>query len=468
MNLSPVVILSYYFPPHGGAGTQRFAKFAQHLPAFGYRPIVVTSDDKVTPESALAQDESLLADIGEHTRVIRITDPSPSPADLVRSKLRLNVDLESWAAAAERTLIKTIRDTGARVFIITCSPYAAAAIGDRVRDHTGAKFVLDLRDPWALEGWRTYPTPIHAVRDRTAMIRAIRNADAIIANTPASRDAFIEAAAITSQRVVTIPNGFDATDFSEDVAPASGPFRIVHVGTLHAVTPPERRLRHALRTRHRDIDETARSGRYLFEAIARLTRERPEIAKSLQLDLIGHVDPSHEALAQSLGISSLITCHGYLPHRAAVAAMQAADLIFVPLHALHSRDPELIVPGKLYEALASGRPVLACVPEGDAARLVRASEGGVVCPPDDPAKIASAIAAAFDARATGHPWPGADRSSLAAFERASLTRRLAHALDAVVRRSPLAIGPDPFQIADATARQPVIEIRRRNAAPAVS
>lgn len=463
MNLSPVVILSYYFPPHGGAGTQRFAKFARYLPAHGYRPIVVTSDDRTTPDSALAQDDSLLHDIGEYTRVIRVPDPAPKTHERLRAKLRFNIDLEPWARAARPALEQAIQDSGARVFIITCSPYAAATIGAEVRHETGARFVLDLRDPWAFEGWRTYPTALHARADHAAMLQALRAADAVIANTPAARNAFIASAGLDPARVVTIPNGFDPGDFSVHPQRATGEFTIVHVGTLHPVSHPPRRLRHILRTRHRAINETARSGRYLFHAIAKIKEQRPDIASSLRVELIGHVDESHAPLAQRLGIESMIHRRGYLPHREATAAMQSADLIFVPLHALRANDPELIVPGKLYEALASGRPVLACVPEGDAARLVRSSEGGVVCPPDDPARIFACIAAAFDARTSAHAWCGADPSAIAPFCRAALTHRLAGVLDAVARSRPIAAGPDPFQESEVAAQQPVVEIRRHHA-----
>lgn len=462
MNLAPVVILSYYFPPHGGAGTQRFAKFAKHLPQYGFRPTVVSSDERVAPGCAPSHDQSLADDIGELTRVIRVPESAVCPTlrDRLIAAARFNTDIEPWARAAAPIVARAVRDCGAPAFIITCSPYSAAAIGPTIRAQTGARFILDLRDPWSLEGWRTSPSSLHAALDRRAMISALRSADAVIANTPASRDAFITLAGLDATRIVTIPNGFDDDDFQHPAALPGDQFRIVHVGTLHAVEQPPRRLRHALRTRHRDIDETARSGRYLFEAVARVKSQRPDIASTLKIDLIGQVHPSHTALARKLGIGENIVQHGYLPHRAAVAAMQAADLVFVPLHALHSAGPELIVPGKLYEALAGGRPVLACVPEGDAARLVRASEGGVVCPPDDPDRIASALAAAFDARSTNHAWRGADRSLLAPFQRTALTQRLARVLDAVIHAQPISPGPDPFDQVEAATLRPVVSIQR--------
>src|SRR5690606_13363337 len=117
-----------------------------------------------------------------------------------------------------------------------------------------------------------------------------------------------------------------------------------------------------------------RTGLYLLHAIA-LYREAvgaEQAARQLSVHLYGQMDESHLALIQQLGIASLVTVHGYVAHHESVAALLAADAVFVPLHGVPAGERALVVPGKLYEALASERPILAALPPGDGADLVAA------------------------------------------------------------------------------------------------
>jgi len=426
----PVLLVAYYFPPLGGAGTQRAAAFARWLPAFGYEPVVVTGTGTAGTASAPVLDPSLRRGIGEDTAVVRVRDRGPAALGARRRimwEARVRTDRDTWAASVATTAVETARRAGARAAVITVSPYAAAELGPLLRSDLGIPWILDLRDPWTLDGWRVHPSRLHAVRDRTRMREAIRAADLVIANTPAARRAFIDLAELPPRRVVTIPNGFEPGDVPAP-PPARAPdgtFRLVHTGWLH--DPRPRRLGWR-RARWRDLDETGRSGRYLLEGLALLARRRPDLRERVRLELVGQVHPGHWSLARDLGVADMVVERGYLPHSESLAVLRAAELAFVPLSGVPPGEEALVVPGKLYEALAAGVPVLACLPPGDARRLAIAA-GAVVCGPDRPDQITDALERLVDEWRAG---ASADVPRMPeSFARERLTGRLARALDAV-------------------------------------
>jgi glycosyltransferase involved in cell wall biosynthesis len=123
----------------------------------------------------------------------------------------------------------------------------------------------------------------------------------------------------------------------------------------------------------------------------------------------------------------MIEMPGYSPHSQSIEAISTADLLFLPLHALPGGQRSRIVPGKTYEYLASGRPILAAVPDGDAADFVRDAGAGAVVGPTDVAAILNAIVQA-------HENPAPTRtidSSVERFDRLQLATQLSHFLSSV-------------------------------------
>ena len=438
------LLVAYYFPPLGGAGTQRSSKFAKFLPRFGYRPVVVTGDADVASRSAPTGDPTLAAEVGSETVVVRVPSGEgnhPSVRRRAMSAARFRVDREEWVSRAAPVVVAAAREHAAEVALVTVSPYAAAVLGDELERRLGIPWALDLRDPWTLDGWRAHPSRLHALYDRRRMVSALRSASLVIANTPAARREYIALAGLRPEGVVTIPNGYDLDDFRETrLTPPRSRFRLVHAGWLHdpAPRPPGRR-----RARWREVDETGRSGRYLLHGLESLRRTRPDLFRQLEVELVGHVHPGHRELALRLGVADVIVERGYLAHDQSVSALLGADMVFVPLSAVTPGEEALVVPGKLYEALGSGRPVLACLPPGDARRLVEATGAGVLGRPDSAEDIAQALIVAIEAWRAGHPLSGASLESIEAFTRHSLTRRLASVLDAMRGRGEVPAG-DPW------------------------
>jgi glycosyltransferase involved in cell wall biosynthesis len=230
------LIVAYYFPPRGGAGTQRFAKFCKYLPQYGVQSTVLTSavGDKTT--HAPHDDATLLRDSA--TEVVRVAAPArPGLRARLRRALRLQIDADDWAAAAAERAVHEARVRRSEVVVTTLSPFAAWRIGSRVQRELGIPWLVDLRDPWSLDGWRIFLTGWHARRDLAEMRTALRTADYVIANVPAARTAFVELGADPG-RTVVIPNGFDDEDFAAAAAPPrSDPrFQLAHIGNTHLAT----------------------------------------------------------------------------------------------------------------------------------------------------------------------------------------------------------------------------------------
>ncbi len=457
-----LVLLAYYFPPMGGAGTQRSAAFARHLPELGYEPVVVCGGELRPGPHTIAHDPTLLAGLSPTmavTRVPAIERQRPArgdrwhPARLVVSAREL-----AWARRAADAAVFAARRHDATAILVSASPWACGLAVRDLRRRSGRPVVLDLRDPWALDGWRAFRTPLHRRLDRALMRRSLRAADLVVANCPRAAAAYRALAGLPADRVVTIPNGFETAEFparrrhvrTARPADPAAPFRIVHMGTLH--DPDPRTARRGPFAGDR-LAHHLRSGRTLLRAAGRLRRERPDLAERLRLVFHGQVHPGHETLAETEGIADLIEHHGYVDHDRVPEILSHADAILVPLHGVEPGAEALVVPGKLYEALASGRPVLGTLPAGDARRLVRLAGGdGRAFDPDDETGTAEALAQWLEAAAAGWRPEGAPRELLAPFSRRRLAERLARAIDALDGRGTMPADDPWMELAENVSR----------------
>jgi glycosyltransferase involved in cell wall biosynthesis len=434
--MTKVLFLAYHFPPIGGAGVQRNLKFARYLPELDYEPIVVTgpgpSDDRWTPIDA-----SLGGEVPAKVSVHRLSD-SLKPSGRWRSRAERWLAVETaWSRWWTQEAVEAGLDLGRDVGVVYASlvPYESAWAALRIARSLGKPLVVDLQDPWALDEMWVYPTAAHRALDRRRMRRCLAAADAIVMNTPESRMRVLEQfPELRPEAVFSIPNGFDAADFA-DPAPLDrhdGTFRIVHTGYLHTDLGRSQRrtagVKRLLGGAMNGVDILTRSHVYLLEALDSLIQEEPELESVLELHLAGVLSPTDREIA---GDRSVVRMRGYLSHRDTVALMRSADLLFLPMHKLPHGYPAGIVPGKTYEYLASGRPILAAVPEGDARQLVREGGTGLVCNPDDIAGMAAIIRRQLERWRSGQPSGPRDQAVLARYERRALTRQLASVFDAL-------------------------------------
>jgi glycosyltransferase involved in cell wall biosynthesis len=434
--LARVLVLAYYFPPQGGAGVQRTLKFVQYLPQFGHDTIVVTGPEAAGAEWAPA-DESLRAEVPAGTRVVRARGPEPRrrkgwPARAARW-LRLRPPFSRWwVEAALEAGRRAATDVDVDVVYASMSPFETAEAAARLARELGKPWVADLRDPWALDDWLVYPTRLHRRLELRRMRAALGPADAVIMNTPeATAQVRRSVPELARKPVYTIPNGFDAADFDGALPPRGDrALRIVHAGFVHVREEGHRRtmlVRQLLGGAVKGLDAGTRSHVYLLQAVQQVFARRPELRDRVEVHLAGILS---EADRRVPGFE-LVTAHGYLPHDRTVELLRSADLLFLPMHDLPEGRRARIVPGKTYEYLATRRPILAAVPDGDVRDLLAAAGNATVVRPKDVDGMARAIEQHADRAAQGLPPEAPSEELLSTYERRALTARLAEVLSSL-------------------------------------
>jgi len=446
-----VLFLSYLFPPRGGAGVQRALKFAKYLPQFGWRPLVVANGGSAADFVTTQQDPTLLKDLPEGS-VVEYTRLSPAEdrtyrrhQSKARQRLAATDPMGWWVGPAVRTGLELVQKHAPAAIFVTMSPFTAAEAGIRLKARTGLPLVFDLRDPWALDETRIYPTAWHARRDWRAMGRALGAADLVIMNTPRSAEAAAKAFPLApGGRMIHLTNGFDPEDFSRGavVPPAApGVLRIVHTGMFHSELArvwddlyARRGWMNKLKSARRPINLWSRTPRYLAEAMGRAVGSGAIPAGKVELVLVGELTASDRELIETGPAGSMTTLLGYRTHEESVGWVKSADLLFLPNHTPLDGGPALVVPGKTYEYLGSGRPVLSMGPAGDMSDFVERCRAGFCVKGDDVAAAADVLARAYAAKVAGSALIEPDVAAIAAFERRALAQRLAGVLDEVVQR----------------------------------
>jgi glycosyltransferase involved in cell wall biosynthesis len=390
-----VLFLTYFFPPIGGAGAQRTAQMADALPQLGCELTVITGPG--SPRYRFAPiDPDLGAGVPNGVRIGRIAAPEPPRSGGWRARserwLGVRSPWDRWWSD-ELVRLAASQGDGSDVVYASLNPYQTADAAGRVADLLGLPLVVDLEDPWALDEMMVYPTRFHRRWELHRMRRALARADVVIMNTPeAARRVRARMPELRHKLVVAIPNGFDSRDFAGTVVPrADDAFRIVHTGTLHTDLGRRHRslsgARAILGGAVRGVDLLPRSHVFLLEAIDRVAARRPDLARRIELHLVGAQTEEDRDATRG---SSVVRAYGFVPHRMAIESIRTAELLFLPMHAVDS-GRVAIVPCKTYEYLASGRPILAAVPEGDAKDLLLAAGNATITAPADVEAMARAL-----------------------------------------------------------------------------
>jgi glycosyltransferase involved in cell wall biosynthesis len=407
-----VLVLAYYFPPLGGGGVQRTLKFVKYLPTAGYDPIVVTT----TGVGHVLRDPGLASDVPPSAVVLRAPE---LPIHVVKWKLeavlrRLGLparlaqaigwpdEFVGWAPGALLTALRAVRRYRPDVVYSTSSPVSAHAVALALKQLTGVPWVADFRDAWTLN-----PEGAHLYRGLSRRLEraVVRHADRFVV---VDDSVWIRGVPEGDPRRAVIRNGVDLDDLPA-LAPRSesSRFRLAHVGMLYG----------------------QRNAAPVLTALRNLIRHGTIGRDRVELRLVGDARVDERSTA---GVP--LTRRPYVDHREAVAEMRAADALL-----LYQPAGWNGASGKVYEYLATGRPIL-CVapPENLGSRLVAELGAGICVAPDDSAGIEGAIERLFRSWSAGELMPSDEvrAEALRRFSRAALTRELAHVLDDARAQSP--------------------------------
>lgn len=431
-----VLLVSYHFPPVGGAGVQRPAKFARYLPEFGWDVSVLQAANPSVP----LLDPSLLADLPSDLVVAKARTLEPSYAakqatggapaaaggagrpSFVRrlASIVLQPDPQVlWYPDAVRVGRALLRRLPHQAILATAPSYSNLLVGARLARVSGLPLLCDFRDEWDISStyWENaaHGRLVAGVQQR--MQRAVlRQSRAIIATTVASTERLAERGreAGSTASAHCIYNGWDAHDLAAaaTVAPAQpripGRIRLVYTGTLWNLT----------------------SIAPVIAAVRALATDAPALVTRLEVMVVGRKTPEQQALLEPLaGLGVAFVDVPYCDHAVALATMQSADALLLLLSDLPGA--ERVAPAKVFEYLAVQRPILAVMPEGEIAALVRGAQGGGHYLPTDTEGISGWLRRMLEG--TTPPTPSATAG--ARFERRALAEELATLLTTVSTRT---------------------------------
>jgi len=449
-----LILLAFYFPPDGGGGSQRPASIARHAADRGWRVTVVTRPAEAmrnmwNPADPALHDDALGRD------AVRVPMPAESSAGAMVPPDAAEPD--PWLLAVAKRVEQLHRADPAAAVVLTMPPYGLCPAVELLKTRLPElPLIVDLRDPWAFDGAVGYASAGQWRVNRRWMGRTLDAADALVANTPEAGKRFAEVhPALADDRLAVVPNGYEPDDFARPRPDppdgyTPGKCHLVHTGTLHSrALLKERgllgRLRKLKGYRAEPIDVAGRTAAPLLEAVRRLQSRNTPGIEALRIVLVGIDDPATTTLVREAGLDEQVLLTGYQPHETSIAWLRHAQCLFLPLHGLPPGHRSLIVPGKTYEYLAAGRPILAALPEGDARDLVERSGRGYLADPCDPDAIADALAQVLRQHRAGQLPDGPSAQWVRDYARPALTARFFEFVERIV-----ALGPRSNRVAAAS------------------
>lgn len=454
-----VLMVACAFPPTGGSGVQRSVKFAKYLPRFGWLPTVWTAGSL----GGMPRDPTLLEDLsgdvtvrahscsraGQLARSMlqRMTKTDGLIAKLGRpvgwrldarriaaERNRLPDQYIPWAKASVEPLCRLIESERVDAIYSTFSPASNHWLALTLKRKTNLPWVADFRDLWTDDYRYTETSPRRRASHRRLEQEVLEAADVVVGVSTRQTDILASHLPESKDKFVTITNGFDPEDFADVPSPSTGPpredvpFVLAHIGRLD-------------RWRTKDA---------WFAGLGRFAEGLRAGGGRFTLRVVGHADKTTRRLLEDVGADGTFT--GYVSHREAVREMCCADalLLNVPL----GPNAESVIPAKLFEYLASGRPILVVgPPHGECEEIVRACRAGLAVGFDETA-IADALSELDHAWRAGRPLTGCGPQLLDPFSRVTQTSKLTTILDRLTGDKPCDHLGQPLALACADSRAP--------------
>ncbi len=375
-----VLIITYYWPPAGGAGVQRWLKMSKYLPEFGWLPVIYTPERTEAP----VEDASLLKDVREDLEVVRrpIWEPymfykwlvgkkrgervnagflhegkPPALAERISVWVRGNLLIPDprcfWIRPSVRYLKNYLKEHPVDAVITTGPPHSMHMIGLGIKKHCGLPWIADFRDPWTKIDfyYRLKLTRWADRRHRALEKQILKNANEMVTIGWSSAEDFRE---LGAPNPVVITNGYDHQDFEETYEYSHSNFSITHAGVMNDDRDPV----------------------LLWEALRDLVMEVEGFDRDLRIRLIGKVDYTVNESLQKYGLNKYVERIPYLEHPDAVREMAQSAVLLLSIN--NTPEARGIVTGKLFEYIASRRPVLCISPvKGDSERIITESGAGV-------------------------------------------------------------------------------------------
>lgn len=421
-----MLIITYYWPPAGGPGVQRWLKFVKYLPEFGVKPIVYIPENPTYP----ILDQNLNSEVSSDTEIIsqRIFEPYAFATLLSKNKVqKISAGIipdekkQSWVEKVSLWIRGNLFIPDARVFwvnpsvkyvqkylsendidtiITTGPPHSVHLIGNKLKQTLGIHWIADFRDPWTTIGYhKSLKLSNFAANKHKALEREVlNNADQIIVTSKSTK---VEFEQISNKPIHVITNGYDIENVNSQ--PLDQKFSLAHIGSLLSERNPT----------------------VLWEVLADVIAENESFRNDFELKLIGTVSESVLQSIAKFSLDSYVNNLGYISHADAIAEQRKSQVLL--LIEIDSVDTKAIIPGKLFEYMVSGRPILALGPhQADFAEIMAETNTGEFVTYDNATKLKASILEFYTAYRIGNL--KANAISLQQYSRKNLTRKLADLL----------------------------------------
>jgi glycosyltransferase involved in cell wall biosynthesis len=392
-----VLIITYYWPPAGGAGVQRWLKFVKYLATMGYQSHVYTTSNPEAP----AMDESLLKDIPNNAIIIKkpIKEPFGLYKKLTGKKgnfnagflseekkskkgameslsmfIRANVFVPDakmfWIRPSLRFLHEYIQKENIQTIISSGPPHSIHLIALRLKTKLNIKWIADFRDPWTnIDFYKDLPMLSLVDRYQKKLEKKVLNeADRILVVGEQMKHEF--QAISPKSKIVVITNGYD-TEIKENSS-LDEKFSIVHIGSINA----------------------DRAHESFYQAIAELVEDQNAFKEHLSLKFVGKLDFVAKEYLEKYHLMPFAEIVQYLPYSQIGSLQQSARLLYLPIN--NTPNAKGILTGKFFEYMAAKRPILAQGPtDGDVAKILGETKAGTIYGFNDISGLKKEILAQF-------------------------------------------------------------------------
>jgi glycosyltransferase involved in cell wall biosynthesis len=426
LNQRKILLISYLFPPVGGIGVQRALSLAKYLPQCGFDVHVL----KATNAGGPVYDPDLLRQIPSHvtvheaftpeipfhirqklwTRLTRGNGAKPAAGlaaaptgsfswkKLITGTARRILSPEPeilWAPFAFRKAAAIIRRHSIGTVMITVPPFSALVVGTRLkRAFPSLLLVSDFRDEWLSFYLKDFDFQNSEHTRRRAEVierEAVQSSDLVVAVNRSSRDEIRNRyPAEPERKFAVVPNGYDPEVFAALVPRPNATRRmlVTHVGTVYKTASP----------------------RFYLDAVDALPGA---VREQIETRFVGRISDTEQPFFE--GRRGNISCLGFIPQAEALKYMEDTDYLLLTM------TNDISVPGKLFEYMASGKPILAiAAPGSEVDQILRETGAGMCAPPGDPRALQAMLQRAFEAWQAGAAGGNSDRDAVRRYERPRL------------------------------------------------
>lgn len=426
MKPKKILIITYYWPPAGGPGVQRWLKFVKYLPDFGVQPIVYIPENPTYP----IVDENLVKEVSDKAIILKhkIFEPYQLASFLSKNKtkeissgiipnqkkqsfldkvflwIRGNLFIPDarffWVKTSVAFLEEYISENEIDTIVTSGPPHSLHLIGLQLKQKLDLKWFADFRDPWTTIGYhKSLRLSSYAAKKHKALERQVLNtADTIIVTSKTTKTEF---QLITTKPIAVITNGYDTEKVEKQALDSK--FSLAHIGSFLSERNPK----------------------VLWEILVELLHEIPDFKLHLEIKLIGAVSQEVLETISGFGLNPYLNNLGYVSHSEAIAYQRKSQVLL--LIEINSEDTKSIIPGKLFEYMVSERPIIAIGPKGsDFAEIITNTNTGVFFDYSDKVKLKSVLLDFYNQFLEGNLQ--SNGVGLQHFSRRNLTDKLAQLL----------------------------------------